>query len=309
MANNKIFRADQLSKLYKDCRALNNVSFSIEKGDVFGLIGENGAGKTTLMKIIAGCTNASSGRIAIMGNTDGQMHKARKNMGVIIENPAYYGDMNGAENLEIIRLARGISDKSVVNTTLDTVGLREVKLRKVSKYSLGMRQRLGLAMTLIGAPQFLILDEPTNGLDPNGIIDMRNLLVRLNQEYGITLLISSHILTELNQVATRYGILHKGELIALHTARELQDQCQTHIIILHEDNPENIAEFLSHHNVTDISISSNVIKLADTGNLPHGLLSKLINEKFNIIEFYSQQETLEEYFVRLTKGKEVTVDA
>lgn len=304
MKSDIVFEAENLSKKYKDCIALNQVSFSIKKGDVFGLIGENGAGKTTLMKIIAGSIKASNGKIAIMGVSNRHIQNMRKEMGVIIESPAYYGDMTGYENMEYVRLAKNIQDKSAVEDVLKIVDLYDVRFRKVSKYSLGMRQRLGIGMALMGNPQFLILDEPTNGLDPNGIVDIRNLIGRLNKEHGITILISSHILTELNQVSTRYGILHKGNLLALHTAQELQEKCKKVAVIVHEDDPSNILCFLKKYDIMANSINQNTIHFDYIDNLPHNFLSLLFDEKFKIMEYYIKQETLEDYFLRLTKKGE-----
>ncbi len=304
MESDIVFEAKNLSKKYKDCTALNQVSFSIKKGDVLGLIGENGAGKTTLMKIIAGSIKASNGKISIMGVSNRYIQNMRKEMGVIIESPAYYGDMTGYENMEYIRLAKNIQNKSAVEDILKLVDLYDVRFRKVNKYSLGMRQRLGIGMALIGNPQFLILDEPTNGLDPNGIVDIRNLIERLNKEQGITILISSHILTELYQVSTRYGILHKGNLLALHTAQELQEKCKKVVVIVHEDNPSNILCFLKKYDIMANSINQNTIYFDYIDNLPHNFLSLLFDEKFKIMEYYIKQETLEDYFLRLTKRGE-----
>ena len=303
MSNIYAFTTTHLNKSYKDCVALKDLSFTINYGEVFGLIGENGAGKTTLMKIIAGCSNATSGKMSILGASERHLKEARKEMGVIIENPAYYGDMTGAENLEIIRLAKQIKGKTIIDTSLDLVGLLDVKSKKVNKYSLGMKQRLGLAMALIGSPKFLILDEPTNGLDPNGIVEMRNIINRLNKEKGITILISSHILTELNQLATRYGILHGGKLIALHSAQELHEKCQKRIKLLHNDSTDKIESFIKQYQVANMATDGKWISFDYATVFPNNFLEILFNAKFNIIEYYSHQESLEDYFVRLTKRR------
>ncbi|MBQ3783604.1 MAG: ABC transporter ATP-binding protein [Lachnospiraceae bacterium] len=301
MKSDIVFEAKDLSKKYKNCMVLNQVSFSIHRGDVFGLIGENGAGKTTLMKIIAGSIKASDGKISIMGVSNRHIQDIRKEMGVIIETPAYYGDMTGYENMEFVRLAKNIKDKSAVEDILKIVGLYDVRFRKVSKYSLGMRQRLGIGMALIGEPQFLILDEPTNGLDPKGIVDMRNLIGRLNKEKGITILISSHILTELNQVSTRLGILHKGNLLVQHTAQELQEKCKKKVVIVHEDRENDIIHFLKKYSITANSINQSIIQFDYMNNSTYNYLSLLHEANFKILEYYIKQETLEDYFFRLTK--------
>lgn len=299
MNSDIIFEAENVSKKYKDCMALNQISFSIKRGEIFGLIGENGAGKTTLMKIISGCTNATSGKIAIMGISDRNIQAARKELGVIIETPAYYGDMTGYENMEYVHLAKDSKNKLEVDDVLKMVDLYDVRYRKVSKYSLGMRQRLGIGMALIGNPQFLVLDEPTNGLDPNGIVEIRNLIRRLNKEYGVTLLISSHILTELHHVSTRYGILHKGKMAALHTDHELQEKYRKSIVVIYEDNKSTILSFLSNFGIAAKAVSQNMIEFDCNDNLPENLLYLLIKQGFNIKEYYSKQETLEDYFLRL----------
>lgn len=299
MNSDIIFEAENVSKKYKDCMALNQISFSIKRGEIFGLIGENGAGKTTLMKIISGCTNATSGKIAIMGISDRNIQAARKELGVIIETPAYYGDMTGYENMEYVHLAKDSKNKLEVDDVLKMVDLYDVRYRKVSKYSLGMRQRLGIGMALIGNPQFLVLDEPTNGLDPNGIVEIRNLIRRLNKEYGVTLLISSHILTELHHVSTRYGILHKGKMAALHTDHELLEKYRKSIVVIYEDNKSTILSFLSNFGIAAKAVSQNMIEFDCNDNLPENLLYLLIKQGFNIKEYYSKQETLEDYFLRL----------
>lgn len=302
MESMMIFESNNLSKKYKNCIALDQVSFSIYQGEVFGLIGENGAGKTTLMKIIGGSIKKTDGEISILGVSGSYIQNARKRMGVLIESPAYYDDMTGYENMEFIRLAKDIKNKSVIGEILKIVGLYDDRYRKVSEYSLGMRQRLGIGMALMGEPQFLILDEPINGLDPNGIVDMRNLIIQLNREKGITFLVSSHILAELNQVSTRYGILHKGKLIAQHTAKELQEKCKKKAIVVHGDNTRNILFFLEKYGIIATPINEYTIEFDYSNHTPHNLLFLLHNEKFNIMEYYTEQETLEDYFLRLTKG-------
>ncbi|WP_019639512.1 ABC transporter ATP-binding protein [Paenibacillus fonticola] len=305
MEKDIILRTLNLTKEYKGQKVLKGISLTIERGEIFGLIGENGAGKSTLMKIIAGSSQATKGEIVIMGaTTNRHSSHSRKQMGVMIEQPACYGDMTAADNLEIIRLAKRIGNKSVVGETLKIVGLDDVGSKKVSKFSLGMRQRLGLAMALIGSPKFLILDEPINGLDPKGIIDMRDLIRKLNRERGITFLISSHILTELHQVATRYGILHKGELIALHSAQEMERQCEPFIRIKHEDNVVEVVGFLKSKGITQIIAENNDITITDISDVPKELLSMLVKMNYRITEYYRQQETIEDYFVRLTQVSE-----
>lgn len=296
-----ILQVENITKKYKDFYALNDVSFSIKQGEIFGLIGENGAGKSSLMRIIAGASKEISGKVVLLGKTGKELSSARKHMGVIIENPSYYGDMSAIENLELIRLAKGLKEKEIVLKTLQMVGLSEFATRKVGKFSLGMRQRLGLASVLIGSPKFIILDEPTNGLDPNGIVDIRNTILRLNQEYGITFLISSHILTELHQVATKYGILHKGQLKAEYTSKELEKQCRAVHILRHREDVSKILEYLKRFHIEIVLEEENKLIFTTREDIPEQFLKQLIQEDFNIIEYHMELETLEEYFVRLTQ--------
>lgn len=181
------------------------------------------------------------------------------------------------------------------------VGLSEFATRKVGKFSLGMRQRLGLDSVLIGSPKFIILDEPTNGLDPNGIVDIRNTILRLNQEYGITFLISSHILTELHQVATKYGILHRGQLKAEYTSKELEQQCRAVHILRHREDVNKILEYLKRFHIEIVLEEENKLIFTTREDIPEQFLKQLIQEDFNIIEYHMELETLEEYFVRLTQ--------
>lgn len=300
---NTILNVDNITKKYKNFLALDHVSITIEQGEIFGLIGENGAGKTTLMRIIAGCSKATQGNIILMGKTGRDLQQSRKHMGVIIEEPAYYGDMNAFENLEIIRLAKGISDKRIVPRMLETVGLQEFAKREVGKFSLGMRQRLGLAIALIGSPEILILDEPTNGLDPNGIVDIRNMILRLNKERSITFLISSHILTELHQVAAKYAILHKGRLIAQYTEKEMERQCNRVHMIKHSGSTSNILSFINRFHIEVISSDEHTISFTAKQGVPSTFLQMLTDFDSSIMEYHSQQETPEEYFLRVTKAR------
>lgn len=300
---NDILQVNHIIKQYKNFYALNDVSFSIKQKEIFGLIGENGAGKSSLMRIISGASKSTSGNIILFGKSPKDLSLARKDMGVIIETPSYYEDMSAIENLELIRLAKGLKGKQIISETLKMVGLYKFATCKVSTFSLGMRQRLGLAIALIGSPKFIILDEPTNGLDPNGIVDIRNTILKLNQEYDITFLISSHILTELHQVATKYGILHKGELIAQYTSTELEKQCKGVHILKHKDNTSQLLAYLKQFEIDIISISKNQLSFIPKKEIPEIFLKSLIYENFHIIEYHVELETLEQYFVRLTQER------
>ena len=199
--NVTVFEAINITKKYRNTLALNQVSMSVMQGDIYGFIGENGAGKTTMIRLLTGLAEPTTGKIALFGESNKKLAKQRERIGCIIESPSLYLDMTAYENLEVQRLQRGIPGKGCIDNALALVGLKDTGKKKAKDFSLGMRQRLALAIALLGNPEFLVLDEPINGLDPTGIIELRNLLKRLNKERGITILISSHILTELHQLA------------------------------------------------------------------------------------------------------------
>ena len=203
-----ICETKNLSKKYKDFYALKNVNLTIPKGEIYGLVGENGAGKTTLIRLLTGLNFKSEGEIILFGHKDNLQHE-RSKIGCTIEMPALYKDMTASQNLEVQRIQRGIPNKKCITDTLELIGLSNAGKKRVANFSLGMKQRLALGVALLGEPEFLILDEPVNGLDPTGIIELRELLKKLVKEREVTILISSHILSELHQLATCYGFLHK----------------------------------------------------------------------------------------------------
>lgn len=206
-----------IDKSYGKHKVLTDVNLEVKKGDLFGLVGRNGAGKTTLFKVILGLSSYQKGSIELFGSTD--LSKQRQRIGFLIGSNCF-DYMTGRENLEYFRRLKGIKDKNEVDRVLKIVGLDGVKT-KVGKYSLGMRQRLGIANAMMGNPELMILDEPTNGLDPQGIADVRNLVKRLNQEFGMTVIVSSHILGELQHTADRFGIVNNGTLAKVITQQDL----------------------------------------------------------------------------------------
>lgn len=230
-----------LCKKYKQQFAVDHADMNIAKGDIYGFVGENGSGKTTIIRLITGLIRPHSGSFELFGipNTHADIHQARRRVGAIVENPSIYQNMSAADNLKMQCIILGIRDESLIPEVLAEVGLSELygDKKHVSNFSLGMRQRLGIAMALLGKPEFLILDEPMNGLDPAGIVEIRELILRLNRERGITFLISSHILTELALVATKYGIISKGRILKEITAEQLHKECGKNTRILC-DRPE-----------------------------------------------------------------------
>lgn len=229
--NKTVFEAINITKKYQNTLALDHVSMSVKRGDIYGFIGENGAGKTTMIRVLTSLTRPTTGEITLFGEQGRSLAAQRARIGCIVEGPSLYLDMTAYENLEVQRLQRGIPGKACIEKALSTVNLKDTDKKKAKDFSLGMRQRLALAIALLGDPEFLVLDEPINGLDPTGIIELRNLLKDLNKKHGITILISSHILSELHQLANRYGILHKGKLLQEITATKLDERCKKHLLI------------------------------------------------------------------------------
>lgn len=226
----KILATEDLTKQYKESYAVNRVSMSIDRGDIYGFIGANGAGKTTFMRMVCGLVKPTKGTISLFA-AEGEkaLQDARKKLGALIEHPALYPNMSAMENLEVQRryLATdlGKNPKEAMDELLELVDLKDVGRKKAGNFSMGMKQRLGLAIALIGSPEFIILDEPSVGLDPIGVVELRQLLLKLNRERGITILFSSHNLSEMSQLATRYGFLHRGRLVRELTAAQLEQEC------------------------------------------------------------------------------------
>ncbi len=226
MIEQKVIAVEHLTKEYRHGKAVDDVSFEIVKGGIYGLVGPNGAGKTTIMRMIGGLVRPTEGEIYIYGNNGIEtMEEGRKQMGFMIEAPYLRKNATAYQNLEKIRIMRQLPDKSVIDEVLKLVGLSDVpKNKKVGKYSLGMKQRLGIACALLSKPSVLILDEPINGLDPEGIIEIRELLLKLNRECGATILISSHILSELAQTCTDYLFINQGKIVKQVTSKMIEEE-------------------------------------------------------------------------------------
>lgn len=280
--------------------ALKHVSMEVKKGDIYGFIGENGAGKTTMIRILTGLAFPSSGEISLFGKVGNDLSKERKKIGSIIESPALYLEMTAKENLEVQMLQKGVGSKKDIASLLRTVGLEEAGRKKAKNFSLGMRQRLALAIALINNPDFLVLDEPTNGLDPTGIMEIRNLLLRLNQEKGTTILISTHILSELHLLATSYGILSKGTLVKQMTAKELDEACEKYLEIEVDDSAKALdileKNFASICTET-VGIGKLIIRNYDQETAR--LLLILSKNGVQVKNMQNVTETLEEYYSKL----------
>ncbi len=228
-----VLQTDRLTKQYGNALVVNEVSMHVRQGSIYGFIGKNGAGKTTFMRMAAGLAKPTAGSMRLFGSRE--LEKQRVRIGSLIESPGVFGGMSAYDNLEIVRRSLGITQKGKIEEMLALTGLSDAGKKKVKNFSMGMKQRLGIAISLIRNPDFLILDEPINGLDPSGIKEMRDLLVKLNRENQITILVSSHILGELSKIATHYGIIQDGRLMEEFGADELETRCRRCLKLVVED--------------------------------------------------------------------------
>ena len=301
-----VLKTTKLSKVYGSQVAVNNVDMTIRRGDIYGFIGKNGAGKTTLIRMIVGLIHKTSGEIELLGATsESDLDKSRKMIGSLVETPTFYGSMTARENLEVSRLVRGIPDKKEIDEVLDLVGLSDTGKKKVKNFSLGMRQRLGIANALLGNPKLLILDEPVNGLDPVSIVEIRELLKKINKEKDITILISSHILGELSELATCYGIINNGNLIEEITAKELNEKCRQYIEVVVNDAKEAVVILEEKLGIMEYEVlPNNLIKIYS--NLDKsGEINSILSTNGIIVErIFLKGQNLEEYFLSKIGGGE-----
>ena len=293
-----------LSKHYGKFEALKSTSIDIKKGEIYGLVGKNGAGKTTLLRMIAGQTMPTSGEVELFSETTPKgLDDSRKRIGAMIETPSFFPYLTAAENLEYYRIQRGIPDSDCIKQLLKEVGLSDTKKKKFKSFSLGMKQRLGLALAMMNNPDFLVLDEPINGLDPMGIVEIRNLLLKLNQEKNITIIISSHILTELSSIATEYGFIDKGNLIEQISAEELKEKCKE-CIEVNVNNAEKVAVLLE--NKLDCHeyeiLPNNIIRIYRFTDKTSKISSLIINNGIELNSMVVKGTSLEDYFVSLVGG-------
>ncbi|MBN3397752.1 bacitracin ABC transporter ATP-binding protein [Clostridium botulinum] len=299
-----ILNTTNLSKKYKKDFVVNSVNISIKRGEIYGFIGENGAGKTTFIRMITGLVAPTNGEIKLFSREKGdELDNVRKRIGALIERPAFYPYMTAYENLEAFRIEKGIPGKECIDKILKSVGLYEDRNKKLKNFSLGMKQKLALAIALLGDPEFLILDEPINGLDPMGIKEVRELLKKLNKEKNITLLISSHILGELYQLATCYGIIHKGKLMEQITLKELDEKCKRSLSIKVDDVNEAATILETELSTINFKIlPDDTIKLYDYVDNPRLVSSTLTKANIIIDQIMPNESNLEEYFINLVGG-------
>jgi len=299
-----VLKTYNITKKYGEQLAVDNVNITIKKGDIYGFIGQNGAGKTTLIRLITGLIHKSGGEIELLGaNEENELNKARTMVGSLIESPSLYTNMTARENLEVSRLVRNIPGKKCIDEVLELVGLKDVEKKKVKNFSLGMRQRLGIANALMGNPKLLILDEPINGLDPMGIVEIRELLKKINKEKDMTILISSHILSELSELATTYGIISNGKLIEEITAKQLSEKCRQYIDLKVDDTARAVILLERELGISDYEVleDSNIKVFSNLDNV--GEVNSLLSRSGIIVESISVKgENLEEYFMNKVGG-------
>lgn len=293
-----------LSKKYGKFRALDDLSMHIPKGAIYGFVGRNGAGKTTLIRLICGLQEPTQGTYSIYGidYTDKSISKSRRRMGAVVETPSIYLDMTAEDNLKQQALILGLPSYDSIPEILKLVGLDNTGKKRARNFSLGMKQRLGIAVALMGNPDFLVLDEPVNGLDPQGIIEIRELILKLNKEKQITVLISSHILDELSRLATHYGFIDKGHLIKEISAEELEAACRKCIKVEVTDT-KALARVLDAEKSEYEILSETTANIYGKVNISQLVLA-LAKENCELLTSHEQDESLENYFINLVGGEE-----
>ncbi len=293
-----VLTTNALSKKYGAFKALDAVSMHVPKGAIYGFVGKNGAGKTTLIRLICGLQTATSGEYTLYGrkNTDKEINKSRKRMGAVVETPSIYLDMTAEENLKEQYRILGLPSFDGL-----LVGLENTGKKKAKNFSLGMRQRLGIAVALCGDPDFLVLDEPVNGLDPQGIIEMRELILRINREHQITVLISSHILDELAKLATHYGFIDNGTIVKEISAADLESVCRK-CVFMEVSNTKALACVLDRMKI-EYKILSDTTANVFTKIKASLLISELTKENCEVISMQERTESLESFYISLVGGE------
>lgn len=297
-----VLRTDALSKHYRHFKALDGLSMHVPKGAIYGFVGKNGAGKTTLIRLICGLQRPTGGDYFLYGTGSKQKEIAniRRRMGAVVESPSIYLNLTAQENLRQQYLILGRPSFDEIKEQLELVGLADAGNKKVKHFSLGMRQRLGIAIALAGDPDFLVLDEPINGLDPQGIVEVRELLLKLNRERQITVLISSHILDELSRLATHYGFIDHGHMVKEISAQELEKACRKCIRVEVSDTKilalvlDRIGMEYAIHSDTEADIYG-TIQVTE-------LVALLAKEQCEVIRMQERDESLESYYIRLIGG-------
>ncbi len=298
-----VLQTHNLTKKYKNFTALDNVSITIKKGDIYGLIGRNGAGKTTLMKLITTLSTPSSGTFTLFGieNESSDIYDNKQRVGSLIENPAFYPNLSAYDNLKYYAIQRGFTNLNQINRVLEMVNLTNTGKKKAKNFSLGMKQRLGIALAILNNPDFVILDEPINGLDPIGISELRDTFKNLANN-GVTLLVSSHILSELYLISTKFGFIENGKLIKEITKEQLDLECSKCVVVKSDDS-KKVAYLLENGlNTNNFKvINDEEIRIYDYLENPDKISDILSENKIKIKGFYEYGISLEDYFKEIIK--------
>lgn len=297
-----VLTTNNVRKDYKKFKALNNLTMHVPKGAIYGLVGKNGAGKTTLIRLLCGLQKPTAGSYTLYGikNTEKEILKVRRRLGAVVETPSIYLDMTAEDNLKEQYRILGLPSFDGIQELLKLVGLEGTGKKKARNFSLGMRQRLGIAIALAGSPDFLVLDEPINGLDPQGIIEIRELILKLNRERQITVLISSHILDELSRLATHYGFIDKGSMVKEITAKELEAVCRKCAQLTVTDTAV-LARELDRIGLEYDVISDSQVNVY--GEIPVSELTlALARDNCNVVSMHEHNESLESYYINLVGG-------
>ncbi|NBJ97041.1 ATP-binding cassette domain-containing protein [bacterium 1xD8-48] len=299
-----VLTTNALCKHYKNFKALNGLSMHVPKGAIYGFVGKNGAGKTTLIRLICGLQPATGGEFTLYGvkGTDREIGKARHRMGAVVETPSLYLDMTARDNLRQQYRILELPSCEGMEELLNLVGLGDVGRKKVRHFSLGMRQRLGIAVALAGDPDFLVLDEPVNGLDPQGIIEIRELILKLNRERQITVLVSSHILGELSKIATCYGFIDRGMLVKEISAGELWRECRKCLCLTVSDT-RALARVLDGMGMEYTVLSDNRADIYGEAEIT-ALVMALNEQGCRVISVKEREESLESYYMSIVGGGE-----
>ena len=297
-----IFTTNALEKTYKHFDVLNHLNMHVPKGSIYGFVGKNGAGKTTLIRLLCGLQKPTKGSFSLYGvaHDDAKIHDVRKRIGAVVETPSIYLDMSARDNLKEQYRILGLPSDDGINKLLHLVGLDQTEKKKAKNFSLGMRQRLGIAIALAGNPDFLVLDEPVNGLDPEGIIEIRELILKLNKEYQITILISSHILDELSRLATHYGFIDHGMIVKEISAKDLEAACRKCVRIQVSDTAI-LSRILDDMRMDYKILSTKEADIYGKINVTE-LTLKLLEEGCIIDRINEHDESLENYYINLVGG-------
>lgn len=302
--SNTILKTRNITKKYGSFSAVDSMDIEVKQGEIYGLVGKNGAGKTTLLKIISGLSVPSSGELELLGETSQHgLNESRSKTGCIIETPSFFPYLSAERNLEFYRIQKGIYDPRCIKESLAFVGLGDTGKKKFKNFSLGMKQRLGLALAIMGNPDLLILDEPINGLDPMGMAEFREMILKLNREKNTTILISSHILGELSQIATTYGFIHNGRLVEHISSADLEEKCRRSLKIKVDDTKKAVEVLEKQLSCkTARVLDSQEIQLDEFMDTPEILVQALVKNEVMVAGVNQSGLNLEEYFIELIGG-------